>query len=136
MSNIPELFLYPVEERGKPNQERIVILVNETINLGQYGIMVGYAGVNQSATPFQDNLFWFGNGVVNKGDWIMLFTGKGEPKSDIWLDAGTKIYSVHWGRDKTMFTNTNVVPMLFRIDAINVGIAPVDVPQLSIGKHA
>lgn len=131
IENIPELELYPVEDRGKPNLERVAIFVRETTDIGRYGLMVAHTSFDRSATPFQDNLFWFGNGIVNKGDWILLYTGKGEPRSADWEATGGKVYSIHWGRERTMFANTNVIPILFRIDAANIGNSPMDVPQIS-----
>ena len=67
-----------VADRGVPNRERIAIFVEETTNMGQYGVMVGHSAVDRTAIPYQDNLFWFGDGIVNKGDWILLYTGKGK----------------------------------------------------------
>ena len=129
---IDELTLYPVEDRGKPNLERIPIFVNNTLNAGCYGIMVGHTASDETVNPYQDNLFWFGDGVLNAGDWIFLYTGKGEPKSnDLPQSPNVKLYSVHWGRGQTMFANSNIVPVLFRVDAVEVGKSPNDVPQLN-----
>jgi hypothetical protein len=131
LSPLSELLLYPVAERGIPNQERIPILVQETIDLGRYGIMAGYAGNNGFATPIQDNLFWFGDGVVKAGDWIFIYTGTGSPSAVDWAEhPDKKIYTVHWGRSKTMFANSQIVPILFRTDTVAVGIPTSDLPQL------
>jgi hypothetical protein len=99
VADLSELLLYPVAERGVPNAERIPILVRETIDVGCYGIMVGNSGTHGFATPFQDNLFWFGDGIVNAGDWILVYTGSGSPRSFDWTQPpGSKVYVVHWGR--------------------------------------
>jgi hypothetical protein len=99
VADLSELLLYPVAERGVPNAERIPILVRETIDVGCYGIMVGNSGTHGFATPFQDNLFWFGDGIVNAGDWILVYTGSGSPRSLDWTQPpGSKVYVVHWGR--------------------------------------
>ena len=67
VSNLNELTIMAVLERGVPNEECIAIMANERINLGQHGIMLGlYAQLN-SAIPFKDHLFWFGDGFVEKG---------------------------------------------------------------------
>jgi hypothetical protein len=131
VANLSELLLYPIAERGVPNEERIPILVRETIDLGGYGIMVGYSEVHGLATPFQDNLFWFGDGIVNAGDWIFVYTGGGLPRTHDWAQPpGSKIYAVHWGRSKTIFANSQNVPILFRTDSVAVGTSPDDVLQL------
>ncbi len=130
VTDLEELNIHPVADRGVPNRERIAIYVKETTNMGQYGIMVGYSAVNNSAVPYQDNLFWFGDGIVSAGDWILLYTGKGVATTIDWDATGGKIYSIHWGRSTTIFANTNIVPILFRVDAVDVAPPPVDLPQL------
>lgn len=131
VAELSELLLYPVAQRGVPNEERIPILVRETTDMGRYGIMFGYAGAPGFAKPFQDNLFWFGDGVVNAGDWILVYTGAGLPRTFDWTEPpGSKVYVVHWGRSQTIFANSQVVPLLFRADAASVGIPPGNVPQL------
>lgn len=130
VTDLQELNIYPVADRGIPNRERIAIYVKEATNMGQYGIMVGYSAVDNSAVPYQDNLFWFGDGIVNAGDWILLYTGNGVAKTENWEATGGKIYSIHWGRSTTIFANTNIVPILFRVDAVDVASHPVNLPQL------
>lgn len=130
--NIPELELYPVDDRGVPNSERVAIYVRESVDMGRFGIMVGHKTNDGGAAPFQDNLFWFGTGTVNPGDWLIIYTGKGEIKSIDGKRLGTKIHTVHWGKDMTVFANTNIVPILFRMDAVSVGKSPLDAPQLGL----
>lgn len=130
VADLQELQIYPVTDRGVPNRERIAIYVKETTNMGQYGIMVGHSYSGNAAVPYQDNLFWFGDGIVNAGDWILLFTGKGTPKTEDWEATGGKVYSIHWGKGSTMFASTNIVPILFRVDAVNVASPPENLPQL------
>lgn len=131
ITDLKELLLYPVADRGVPNSERIPILVQEHTDMGQFGMMIGYSGMNGVANPFRDNLFWFGDGFVKPGDWILLYTGSGVPRTDDWdAPSGSKIYTIHWGRSKTMFANTLVVPILFKIGSVNVGLPPGDLPQL------
>jgi len=132
VTDLLELKLHPVADRGVPNRERIAIHVEETTNMGQYGVMIGHSAVDRTAIPYQDNLFWFGDGIVNKGDWILLYTGKGTPRTDEWEVTGGNIYSIHWGRVSTMFANTNIVPILFRLDAVAVDTPPGDLPQLGL----
>lgn len=135
VGDIHELELFQVADRGVPNLERIALFVKETTNMGQFGIMIGYSSQDKSALPYQDNLFWFGNGVVTKGDWLILYTGKGTPKTEKWEPTGSNVYSVHWGRNSTIFANSYIVPILFRVDAVSVGLPPSDLPQIE-SSHA
>ncbi len=132
VADLPELELYAVADRGLPNSERIQILVRESTEMGQFGLMVGNSGPSGFAMPLRDNLFWFGDGIVNLGDWIFVYTGNGTPRIDEWSSPpGSKIYTVHWGRNKTMFANSNIVPVLFKTGAVQVDLPPSDLPQLS-----
>ena len=131
VANLEELLLYPVADRGVPNAERIPIFVRERIDLGQFGLMIGYSAPDKFAMPIKDNLYWFGDGFVNPGDWIMLYTGNGSPRTDD-LDQkqGSKMYTIHWGRAQTMFAHSQIVPVLFKIDAVDIGVPPGNLPQL------
>ncbi len=131
VSDLAELRLYPVADRGAPNSEHVPIQVLQPTDMGRYGLMVGISGPQQFAMPIQDNLFWFGDGVVNAGDWIFLYTGSGSPRiHDVPDLPGSKIYTVHWGRPNTMFANSLVVPILFRTDTEEVGVPPGNLPQV------
>ncbi len=130
VGDIHELELIQVADRGVPNLERIALFVKEATNMGQFGIMIGYSSYDNSAIPYQDNLFWFGDGIVTKGDWLIIYTGKGTSKTEKWGPTGSNVYSVHWGRSNTIFANSLIVPILFRVDAVSVALPPSNLPQL------
>jgi len=131
VSEIDELSVITILKNGIPNEECIAINVNQDINLGQYGIMLGSFNANNTATPFRDNMFWFGDGIVNKGDWLFIYTGYGEPTQTKGIDGIHESYSLFWGKANTIFANTNVVPILFRVDAVDILNPPANVPQIS-----
>ena len=130
VSDILELSVVTVLERGKPNEECIAIQANEQANLGQYGIMLGTYSTETGLFPFRDNLFWFGDGVVYKDDWIFVYTGSGEARKSTTINQLNNVYSIYWGKKTTIFANTNIVPMLFRIDAVDILAPPTNVLQL------
>lgn len=117
---IRELTVIGVHDRGIPNQERIVIAANETVNLGQYGLMVGLKGSTGTAYPIKDNLLWFGDAEIKEGDWLFVYTGHGKAKVSTLPNNSSRIISIHWGRDWTIFLSPEVVPILFRVDAVHV----------------
>jgi hypothetical protein len=130
VSDLRELTIMAVLDRGVPNEECIAIQAHERINLGQYGIMLGvYAPLN-SATPFKDHLFWFGDGFIEEGDWVFIYTGMGEPRKSKTNDGVNSIFTIFWGKPKTIFANTIVVPVLFRVDAVYVLSPPENLPQI------
>lgn len=131
VSNIFEMTVHAVLDRGIANKECIAIQANQTLNLGQYGIMLGYYTGTNGALPIRDNLFWFGDGIVEQGDWIFIYTGYGTPTQTKATDNVHNVYSLFWGRYNTIFANSNITPILFRADAVAVHPSPSDVPQLS-----
>ena len=131
VSDIVELEIVSVLERGYPNKECIAIQAKESINLGQYGIMIGEYSEDGSVFPFRDNMFWFGDGLIKEGDWLFIYTGAGNPFQSKASDNIHDIYTVFWGREHTLFANSNIVPLLFRIDAVDILSPPSNTPQLS-----
>lgn len=131
VTELTEFSMHPVFDRGVPNLERIPIQVRQQTAIGQFGLMTGSVTQPGFAIPMIDNLFWFGDAIVNPGDWIIVYTGNGIARTDDWNNPpGSKVYSVHWGRNKTMFANTNIVPILFKTNSILVGATPSDLPQI------
>lgn len=118
LQDITELDVIGIFDRGVPNQERIVVKAQETVNLGQYGIMLGIRGADGSAFPIKDNLMWFGDGIVHEGDWLFIYTGPGEAKTNSIPNALQSLYTIHWGRTNTVLGSMEIVPILFRIDAV------------------
>ena len=107
-------------ERGVPNQERIVIRANDIVNMGQFALLLGVRQQLATAAPIRDNFYWFGDGVVSRGDWIFVYTGPGEGRMNELPGTTEKLYTVHWGRTQTVLHSVEVVPVLIRIDAVQV----------------
>jgi len=126
---VTEITVAGVFDRGVPNQERVVLHINETLNLGQYGLMIGLRSHGGSAFPIRDNLFWFGDGFVKRGDWIYIYTGPGEPKTTTLPNSQEHLYTVHWGRNQTILHHRDLVPILFRVDAVQVPQEAVGLPH-------
>jgi len=130
VGTITELEIFQVYDRGIVNKECIGIRVNETVNLGQFGVMVGVTGNVMGATPVRDFMFWFGDGVIQAGDFIFVYTGPGSAK---WWRAEGKaytVYSLHWGRNTTILANPQVVPFLFKVEAVQIPQPPRQLPEL------
>jgi len=127
---LAELEIFDVQNRGVPNDESIAIRVNETVNLGQFGIMLGATGAAWGgAIPVRDFFFWFGNGMVNAGDFIFVYTGPGSAR--FWQPEGKPytIYSVHWGRKTTIFNDPTIVPFLFKVESVQIPSPPRQLPE-------
>lgn len=134
--SVSEIVLYDVEHRGSPNFERIPMYINQTVEASNFGVLLAQVGdTAHSALPILDHFFWFGQGILNAGDWIFLYTGQGSPKADNYEGVpGAKIYSVHWGKMNTIFANSTIVPVLFKIESLMIGSPPQNRPQLGLSN--
>lgn len=128
VSDIIELDTYSVFDRGLPNMERIAIYAKIPLNIGQYGLMIGIKADGGAAFPLKDHMFWFGDGYLNAGDWIFVYTGSGESRISNIPGGNAKIYSAYWGKPSTLFHAMELVPILFRVDAVYI---PQENPQLA-----
>lgn len=117
---IPELKIIGIHDRGVANKERIAISVYEPVNMGQFGLLLGVRQQAGMAVPIRDNFYWFGDGYVNHGDWIFVYTGPGETRTTELPNTTQKLYSIHWGRTTTLLSDAEIVPILFRLDAVDV----------------
>ena len=131
VDTITELVVVGVYDRGKPNLERIILRANELINVGQFGLMLGIGQQEGAAIPIRDNLYWFGDGYVTTGDWVFVYTGPGENRIDDVPGSTEKIYSLHWGRPQTILTHSGIVPILFRVDGVNIPSQIAALPSAS-----
>jgi hypothetical protein len=125
-----ELTVVSILDRGVPNQECIALQINQPVDLGQFGIMIGVLGADGYAVPIRDQLFWLGGARVEAGDWIFINTGDGEPRLSKTFDQQHNIYTVFWKKTNTVFANTNVVPILFKVETVDVLRPPINRPQL------
>lgn len=128
------LNLVNVLDRGVPNKERIAISANEFVSLGEYGLMIGVGNSLGSAAPIKDNMLWFGDGYLTKGDWLFVYTGPGTPRRDPFAN-GNSIVSAYWGKDHTVFYSPDLVPILFRVGEVAVlpTVQPQPLPQTMTG---
>lgn len=128
LPGIFELTLVGVYERGIPNQERIVFRATQTVDVGQFGIILGIKNSPGMAVPIRDNFFWFGDGILNDGDWVFLYTCPGKSTGSVIPNTDSKLYTVFWGRKKVVLSDSNIVPMLIRLDAVTVAGNQLSLP--------
>ena len=120
VQNITELTVTEVHFRGSPNQECIGIRVNLGVDLGRFGLMLGLYTTPTTARPYFDNLFWFGDGTVQHGDSLFVYTGPGTPTSSKSPSGINNVFNLFWGKPYTLFADNSIAPILFRVDAVNV----------------
>jgi len=128
LETLTELTISSISDRGIPNEEKMLIEVNQDTDMGKYCVLLGIDGGDGYIRPINDNLYWFGNGQVYKGDWIFLYTGQGEPRTTDIPNQLQKMYSLHWGRDFTLLNDVNIVPAIIRADGIRMPLHIKELP--------
>lgn len=128
---MPDVSLIGVYDRGVPNQERILIQANQNVQMASYGVLIGQSTGAASAVPYRDNFFWFGEGLVEAGAYVFVYTGPGEYRRTS-MPNGAPAHVFHWGKETTVFANSSVVPVLIRVDMAQVGLSPANTPQNKI----
>lgn len=114
------LKIVDVVDRGYGGKERITIRVNLHCDLGHYWLGAGVKQSQNEIFPLNDNLFWFGRGLVQPGDWIFLYTGIGTPQTNKIPGQTGHIYTLHWQKQNVLFKSDQVFPYL--INATVVGL--------------
>lgn len=126
---IDSLQVFDVYDPGVPNKERFGIQVREFCDLSKICVVVASQNYDGSNVPLRDHLLWLGHGVAYPGDWIVVYTAAGKTTVAPWgepLSNGyqPRVFSVHWGKDHTIFQNRGLVPMILEIAGSSVPAPP------------
>jgi len=119
LADIPELTIVGVADRGIPNQERVVIRINQDVDLAQFQmfLVVYQEGVS---TPVNDYSFWLTDVSVKSGMYIFLYTGVGEVKFTTVQGTNEPAYVLHWGQPQAILTDPKFRPAIVRLSGLEV----------------
>jgi hypothetical protein len=124
LPTIVEINLIGVADAGVPNHERVMLRPNETVTLSQFGVAIGVRTEEPSvASLLRDQTIWLPEITVSPPAWILIYTGPGTDRQDIFKDQ--PVFVLHWNKEKTVFGNPAVIPVLVRVDAVVVGPGPI-----------
>lgn len=127
---LTEITIMGVLDRGIPNKECIALRIERHLNIAQYGLVLGTTIEGTAmAVPIRDSFFWFGEALLAHGDWIFIYTGSGQNTQTRSIDNTYTNYTLYWNRPYTALYNSNTVPMIFRVGAVQVHQTPPALPQ-------
>lgn len=115
----PPLQLVSVDSRGVPNEERIYLKANQRVNLREYFLVLGVRMPDGTVYPGQLGM-WLGNGTVEAGGWIVVYTGGGSPLVTKMQGTGEPALVVYWGHATTLFNDAQLTPILVHSDKIEI----------------
>jgi hypothetical protein len=107
------LVIWGVEDRGVPNQERVILRPTMTVDLSSYFVGVGVLQYDGSVLPFNDFVYWLPGERVDPSHWIFLYTGAGQTAHTS-TDTNEPALVMHWGRSTTIFDSAALVPFVAR----------------------
>jgi hypothetical protein len=122
------LLLHSVSDRGVPIKERVILqALTSDVDVSYFALLVGVVQPGITTLPVPDKFFWFGNGQLNEGDWIFVYTGPGTGRIET-LPDGKRLFSLFWQQKNTLFYDRNIVPVLIRIQDVSI-LQPVPAPE-------
>jgi hypothetical protein len=124
IDDISEIQLHSVQQRGVPNEERILFQVLEDCELGVFGVLLGYRKDTGAIIPMRDHFVWFGERKATAGDWIFLYSGPGEYREMTMADRPGTLHICHWGREETILHDPRVSAVLIKIGEVAISVPP------------
>ena len=122
LPNLSELHLVGVADRGVPNKERIIFRPREVVELQRYFVGLGFVtdATKGLFLPHKDRIFYFPEAYPTESDWVVLYTGKGQETTSELPTTGETAHTFFWGAENVLFTQSQVIPTLFRIGALQI----------------
>lgn len=105
-----------IVDKGKLADERVIIKVLTQTDIGRYAIFrSGKDSSNTGITNKVTHTYWFPDGTVNPGDYVVLYTKAGVASEKKGHDGST-IRFYYWGLGTTLWENTDYGAALISID--------------------
>lgn len=122
LPTISELTLVGVADRGVPNKERIVLRPMETVNVGEFALVVGVVSAEEGGfVPLPDMFFWPGNIEISPPSWLYVYTAPGTYNVSKITSTNHPVHVCHWGKKQVVFTHDSIQPALIRLGGIGFG---------------
>jgi len=107
------LLLKHFRARGDLQQERVVMRANADVEVGQFALC-RTARDGDSIYPTVYDTFWFPDGVVQKGDFVVLYTKPGTTSFKKGA-SGTTSHFYYWGRSDAVWDDVGVAAVLMHV---------------------
>lgn len=109
-----KLSVVRIDDRGVRGKERVVIKVLADTNLTHYLLLVtSYEGPDEISTDIRQS-FWFPSKKVAVGDFVRVYSGKGEPFRSR-NKIGTTTHRIFWGLSEAVWGRPEDCAVLIEI---------------------
>jgi hypothetical protein len=114
-----EIDVLGVANRGTPNKERILAKARVSLELQEFLLLAGILQPDKTVSIIRNILFAFDQLTVPAGSWIVIYTGPGKSEVSRLATTLEPAYVFHWGFSEVLFTRPDIVPVFFRVNAID-----------------
>ncbi|ENG7518037.1 hypothetical protein ABVD55_001182 [Vibrio harveyi] len=109
-----KLEIVKIQNKGKLNEEYVELKATSKCQLKYYMITdTTYTSENMISNKVR-NTYRFAEKEVNKGDTVLLFSGKGKASSTNNVDS-PNTHKLYWGLGKSVWNNEGDAAILFNI---------------------
>lgn len=109
-----KLKIHSLQNKGNQNEERIWFDVVEDCDLKYYIVSdTTYTSANAISNKLR-HIYWFSSKPVKAGDYVVLYTKKGQP-TELSNDKGTTTHVFYWGLERAVWNDTGDCAVLFEV---------------------
>ncbi len=105
-----------INEHGDASKEYVMLKANSTIDLGNYAIVDTTFNKKGKISNVMRHYYRFPKGhIVKKGEYISLWTCKGENKTGVKTTKGNPLHRFYWGSSHAIWNDNDfdVAELLF-----------------------
>jgi len=106
--------LLSTKDNGNLDRERAILEVLVRTDIGRYIICDTTFYEDGKVSNLLRHVYWFSDKVVEKGDYVVLFTNKGK-NVQYRNRSGSTTHKFYWGLDHTVWNNSDDGGVLFFI---------------------
>jgi len=112
-----KLKILSIHNEGDHTKEHVLMQAQEDCDIGVYAIADSTYTDEDKISNKLRNFYWFPDTSVSKGDYVSLWTGKGNSvKAE--TKSGAPVHRFYWGLDKAVWNDTGDCAVLLQIDPI------------------
>src|SRR5690242_17678660 len=116
LPTIQDLSIEGTYDRGVPNSERIVLKVQQPLQLAQFLLCLGVSTPAGGYWLLNDHMLWFGDeSWIHPPYWVFVYTGGGERRLTRLSPSNEPVLVLHWGQRATILNNPAVTPIILRM---------------------
>jgi len=108
------LVLRNISDRGDAAKERVVIKAAADVDIGKY-VLAQTMKVGDQVLSTILRSFWLPDQMIKKGDWVVVYSKRGEQKEKVG-DSGGTTYFFYWNAPQSIWAGDDTAAVLMHID--------------------